>query len=405
VTINDRRLNVRPAQGEAPFGLHEVFISRTDERGIIKAANYVFKRVAHYDWDELLGAPHRIVRHPDMPKGVFHLFWETLKQGESIGAYVKNKTKDGLYYWVFAVAIPCPGGFLSARMRPSSAMFDEVKKAYAELLLAEREGDLSPQESAEHLKEWILSKGFESYHQFCTAALSEELLSRCAGLNIPPDQKILQLQQTVSDASALVAETKSLIWEFDAMRTIPHNLRVIASRIEPAGGPVTVLSQNYGSMSSEMSSWFEANVMGENSNFNKIKGAVTNRLFVEGMTRILEECDQLLTQERRTLGKVDIEKERRILAELVERERELANKGGDQVNFEADRIQQACNVMHRQFLGLSTTRVLCKIEAARLPKGGETLDDIINQLGSFQRRIAERLANIAKLSNQVRAIE
>ena len=405
VTINDRRLNVRPAQGEAPFGLHEVFISRTDERGVIKAANYVFKRVAHYDWEELLGAPHRIIRHPDMPKGVFHLFWETLNRGECIGAYVKNRTKDGLYYWVFAVAVPCPGGFLSARIRPSSAKFDEVKKAYAELLKAEKEDELSPAESAEVMQEWIKSKGYESYHQFCTAALSEELLSRSAGLGVAPDQKILQLQQTISDADALVAETESLIGEFDAMRTIPHNLRVIASRIEPAGGPVTVLSQNYGSMSAEMSNWFENNVMGENSNFNKIKGAATNRLFVEGMTRILQECDTLRSKERRALGTADIANEREILARLIKRERDLANEGGEQVNFEADRIQHACNVMHRQFLGLSTTRVLCKIEAARLPQGGETLDDIIDQLGSFQRSIAQRLTNIAKLSNQVRAME
>lgn len=405
MTINDRRLHARPTQGEAPFGLHEVFISRTDERGVIKAANYVFKRVAHYEWDELLGAPHRIIRHPDMPKGAFHLLWETLKRGESIGAYVKNKTKDGLHYWVFAVIVPCPGGYLSARIRPSSAMFTEVKKAYAELLQAEGDGDLSPSDSAELLKKWVLSKGYENYHQFCTAALTEELLSRSAGLDTAPDPKILQLQQTVSDANALVAETKSLIGEFDAMRTIPHNLRVIASRIEPAGGPVTVLSQNYGSMSSEMSNWFEANVMGENSNFHKIKVAVTNRLFVEGMTRILEECDDLLSKERRALGTADITKEREILANLIKREREQACKGGEQVNFEADRIQHACNVMHRQFLGLSTTRVLCKIEAARLPKDGETLDDIINQLGSFQRSIAERLTTIAKLSDQIRAIE
>jgi aerotaxis receptor len=158
-------------------------------------------------------------------------------------------------------------------------------------------------------------------------------------------------------------------------------------------------------MSSEMSNWFEANVMGENSNFHKIKVAVTNRLFVEGMTRILEECDDLLSKERRALGTADIAKEREILANLIKREREQACKGGEQVNFEADRIQHACNVMHRQFLGLSTTRVLCKIEAARLPKDGETLDDIINQLGSFQRSIAERLTTIAKLSDQIRAIE
>ena len=58
--------------------------------------------------------------------------------------------------------------------------------------------------------------------------------------------------------------------------------------------------------------------------------------------------------------------------------------------------------MHRQFLGLSSTRVLCKIESARLPESGETLSDIIDQLGVFQRRISERLERIEKLSGDIR---
>lgn len=403
--MNDRQLNTRPTQGEAPFGLHEVFISRTDERGVIQAANHVFKRVAHFEWDELLGAPHKIVRHPDMPKGVFQVMWDSLKRGECIGAYVKNKTKDGLYYWVFAVALPCPGGYLSARIRPSSDLFVEMQKLYAELLQAEKEVGLSPEESAAMMLDWIHAKGYESYHHFATSAVSEELLARRSGLGHAVDDTILNLQQTMTDASTLVTETEALISEFDAMRTIPHNLRVIASRIEPAGGPVTVLSQNYGSMSSQMSNWFEDNVMGEKCNFNKIKEAATNRLFVECMTRVLKECDALMGTERGSLEAVDVDKERGILADLISREQDMAHTGVEQVNSEADRIQNACTIMHRQFLGLSTTRVLCKIEAARLPKDGETLDDIIEQLGSFQRSISERLHNISKLSEQIRAVD
>lgn len=61
--------------------------------------------------------------------------------------------------------------------------------------------------------------------------------------------------------------------------------------------------------------------------------------------------------------------------------------------------------MHRHFLGLSSTRVLCKIESARLPESGETLADIIDQLGVFQERISQRLERIAKLSNEIRSLE
>ncbi len=99
----ERRDTYRPPTGEAPFKIDETFYSRTDERGVIKSGNFVFRRVADYSWDEMIGAPHKIIRHPDMPKAVFWLLWDTIKRGEAIGAYVKNLAKDGLYYWVFAV--------------------------------------------------------------------------------------------------------------------------------------------------------------------------------------------------------------------------------------------------------------------------------------------------------------
>jgi len=401
----DRRIEARPSTGEAPFALNEVFFSRTDERGVIQAGNYVFKRVANYEWDELIGAPHKVIRHPDMPKGVFQLFWDTIGAGDRMGAYVKNKAKDGLYYWVFAVIVPCDGGFLSARISPSSDLFEEIKTIYAEMRQAETNDGITPEESAEMMLTWIRDKGFENYHQFATHALSEELISRDIGLDRPKDQKISDLRQMMSNAEVLVGETQGLVKDFDAMHTIPHNLRVIASRIEPSGGPVTVLSQNYGAMSREMSDWFAAHVMGENSNFNTIKLAVTNSLFVEGMARMLNECHAQLKTERRGLGDIDMEAERGILSALVETETERARKGVEEVDQEAERIMRACQVMHRQFLGLSSTRVLCKIESARLPESGETLSDIIDQLGVFQERISRRLDDITKLSNEIRMME
>ncbi|UTS79750.1 PAS domain-containing protein [Phaeobacter piscinae] len=401
----DRRIESRPTRGEAPFGLNEVFFSRTDSRGVILAGNYVFRRVSNYEWEELLGAPHNTIRHPDMPKGVFKLFWDAIQSGQTMGAYVKNKSKDGLHYWVFAVVVPCAEGYLSARIKPSSKLFDDVQGLYAKLLAAEQNEDLSPEESAERLKSWVVDQGYDDYRQFATKAISEELIARDTGLDNEPDQMIVDLCQTLDNAKTLVGETEGLIKDFDAMHTIPHNLRVIASRIEPSGGPVTVLSQNYGAMSREMSDWFAAHVMGKDSNFAVIEAAVDDSLFVECMVRVLKECDIQLQKERRILGEMDMQGERDLLAQLVSEQLERAGKGLDQVEREASRIMHACQVMHRHFLGLSSTRVLCKIESARLPESGETLADIIDQLGVFQERISQRLERIARLSSEIRSLE
>ncbi|CUH79152.1 Aerotaxis receptor [Tritonibacter multivorans] len=401
----DRRIETRPSSGAAPFELNEVFFSRTDERGVIQASNYVFRRVSHFEWNEIIGAPHKVVRHPDMPKGVFQLMWDTIKGGDTIGAYVKNKSKDGLYYWVFAAVIPFEGGYLSARIKPSSEMFTKIQSMYAELLKLEQNEGISPLESKEILLTWIREHGFEDYAQFATHAMSEELISRDNGLGKKPDQTITDLRKMLKNSDTLLEETRGLIKDFEAMHTIPHNLRVIASRIEPSGGPVTVLSQNYGAMSREMSDWFERNVMGENTNFAAIKTSIDQSLFVTGMTRILKECGTQLQSERRDLGDVDMETERNILQSLIDKQSERAAKGMENVDTEAQRIINACQVMHRHFLGLSSTRVLCKIESARLPSSGETLSDIIDQLGAFQERISQRLEHIAQLGEEIRSPE
>lgn len=75
-------------------------VSSTDLKGIIKYCNRYFQEVSGYSEEELLGSPHSIIRHPDMPKVIFKLMWERIKKDKNILAIVKNRTKDGDYYWV-----------------------------------------------------------------------------------------------------------------------------------------------------------------------------------------------------------------------------------------------------------------------------------------------------------------
>ena len=83
-----------------------ILISRTDATGIITHANRAFVEVSGYSARELVGAPHYIIRHPDMPKAAFKDLWDTILRGEEWHGYVKNLRKDGRYYWVYATAAP-----------------------------------------------------------------------------------------------------------------------------------------------------------------------------------------------------------------------------------------------------------------------------------------------------------
>ncbi|WP_456463928.1 PAS domain-containing protein [Persephonella sp.] len=81
---------------------NELIISRTDLKGIITYVNETFAKISGYEPEELIGKPHNIIRHPDMPKSVFKDLWETIKQGKTWKGYVKNLRKDKGYYWVYA---------------------------------------------------------------------------------------------------------------------------------------------------------------------------------------------------------------------------------------------------------------------------------------------------------------
>ncbi|HHS82398.1 MAG TPA: PAS domain S-box protein [Devosia sp.] len=84
------------------FDPGEIIVSKTDLKGRITYANDVFQRIAGYREAELLGQPHSIIRHPDMPRCVFKLLWDTLATGHEIFAYVVNRCRNGDHYWVYA---------------------------------------------------------------------------------------------------------------------------------------------------------------------------------------------------------------------------------------------------------------------------------------------------------------
>ncbi|MCB1529671.1 MAG: PAS domain-containing protein [Rhodospirillales bacterium] len=84
----------------------DIIVSKTDLKGRITYANRVFMDIACYEEHELIGAPHSIVRHPDMPRCVFKLLWDTIEAKGEIFAYVVNRAKNGDHYWVFAHVTP-----------------------------------------------------------------------------------------------------------------------------------------------------------------------------------------------------------------------------------------------------------------------------------------------------------
>ena len=123
---------------ESPFPEGRLIVSRTDPEGIITHVNQSFVDMSGYSKEELLGAPHYILRHPDMPPVAFKGLWDTLARGEKWQGFVKNLRKDGGFYWVKATVIPNVRnhqvvGYTSVRRKPSRQKIAECMRLYPTL--------------------------------------------------------------------------------------------------------------------------------------------------------------------------------------------------------------------------------------------------------------------------------
>lgn len=134
---------ISPINNEIKLQEDEFIVSKTDTRGVITYVNRTFMRVSGFSEPEMLGQPHNVIRHPEMPRGVFRLLWKTLESKQEFVGYVKNLCKDGSYYWVLAnitLDYNSDGklqGYYSARRKPQARALKAVLPLYQEMLRIE----------------------------------------------------------------------------------------------------------------------------------------------------------------------------------------------------------------------------------------------------------------------------
>ena len=134
------RTNLPVTQQEYDYPGDELLMSTTDAQGNITHCNAAFMRVSGFTFEELIGQPHNIVRHPDMPPEAFKDLWGTVGHGRSWVGMVKNRRKDGDHYWVHANVTPLmeggkPRGYMSVRAKPTRAQIDQAEALYRRMRL------------------------------------------------------------------------------------------------------------------------------------------------------------------------------------------------------------------------------------------------------------------------------
>jgi len=156
-------MSITPTDIEHPVTSVDIIVSKANDKGDITYANPIFFKIAGYSQAELLEKPHSILRHPDMPKVIFQYFWSQIKGGDDIKCFVKNITKDGGFYWVFAsvrVAKNPDGSFrnyVSTRKTMGSSARGIIEPLYKKLKEIEESSDVN--ESLVALKSFLSDNG------------------------------------------------------------------------------------------------------------------------------------------------------------------------------------------------------------------------------------------------------
>ncbi|MDO5671025.1 MAG: PAS domain-containing protein [Corynebacterium sp.] len=211
--------------------MDDLFFSTTDAKGVITDSNEVFERLARYSRDELIGSAHNIIRHPDMPGGVFRAMWDTLEAGEPFVGYVRNLAKGDSSYDVLATVTPLPdGGYLSVRMRPSTDTYATAASVYYEMndlehWVCNNEGKNRREAAAigvGRLQEELDKLGIPDYRHLMNVMLPAEVAAREAQSSID----IAALGSRNEVAQAVVAVYRALD---DFMNTQDSLARTVAA--------------------------------------------------------------------------------------------------------------------------------------------------------------------------------
>ena len=199
-----------PIDREVQWDKTKTLISETDVKGTITNVNDVFCAVAHYSPSELIGQPHNLIRHPDMPKLIFKLLWDNLKVGNNFVGVIKNLAKTGEYYWVvtdFEMRRDAMGNithYIGRRKSvPEAAINNYLAPFYESLLKMEKIGGVEL--SSRFFKNYLTKQG-KDYIDFVISIMSEsqsaftaESVSAIDNSNVSVSDNIYQVDHSMNE--------------------------------------------------------------------------------------------------------------------------------------------------------------------------------------------------------------
>ena len=366
---------------ERLFDPQDIFFSTTDTKGVIKNTNTTFDVLSRYSRDRLVGSPHNIIRHQDMPGGVFRLMWDDLLANKPVCAYVINRAADNLDYRVFATIVPLHDGFLSVRCRPmDTATQSAVEDIYRRVRGKERslanQGASRRQVAefgARELTSELEALGMTSLYDLTLVSLPREVAALVRqGVRVPaaagahgPVPRVLSTAATIErDTNALVFQLDEYLRLLGTMEQAQGTLNDVTGRIRRIE---TLVSHDVASFSRSRSQSLATQI-------TELAGSAGVGL--KGLPRRLQAMRSAVLQLRFSVALM------RLLPLMVGRFAASTLNGSEQGAVQS--LTDLCEALDTGFAGLAPVVRSVRNQAAEL-------DDVIRGVTSSLDRCARRL--------------
>jgi len=422
---------VMPTSIESSFKFEELFFSVTDLKSVITFSNDTFIRISKYTEIELLGQLHKIVRHPDMPRCIFNIFWDFLKEKKPIAAYVKNLSKDGSYYWVLALAFPSDEGYISIRIKPGSELFDQVKKLYKSTLAYEKDLEKkvdkkSAMKGAEvYLIQQLNELGFSEYSQFMWIALQKEMKHRESvlkqtvhkkknGASVPTHlleldnilSKLVVTTDTLIDIhSKLATQSEYILNLARSIILLSINAQVGSAKLDQKDQSLSVVAEKMSEQSTTGESHISAlekNIINLNELIGEVSfNIISAKLQVEMNIYFKNEIDHINCNNME--AKDNTERASQLLQEAFMPRIGVICEGIEQINAYLKYISNDVLQIERFLMYLRFIHITGKVEVARMNEKSASFATTFQELNAEINNAEVRLKQLTKVveSNQV----
>jgi hypothetical protein len=245
--------------------------------------------------------------------------------------------------------------------------------------------------------------GFPTYTAFMRAALTAEFEARNAVTQLQSRARIAEVGRIRSTLADVITSQNTLLSDFERMQVLPTNLRILASRLEPEGGPLGAISDIYLSISADIFRQIKEFSQGEGSLSRLMSESFENAMFLITCALLQDEVAHPDAPDAMAGSGIDQRKEAAHLLELGESYDRLAVAALEQAARLADSITVASKELRRSMLSLETVTVMGRVESARIGDAGYRIADTIEKLHDLNAAISVQLDRINDLSGMINA--